>query len=230
MLHESCKIRVMEAFLETAKVALKGNNKKIQYILDDLSIEVLNMEGDDFSEYDYGLLVGNTPRAVELEQAIKNYTQAFLQNGGSLSTVMDIYFSPSLVDMRRKLENAEDEQHQRASEQAQQQLQQQEAQHKEIMEREDRKLQLEDIISQREDATKRYIADLSKGLDMNESRDVDGIEDPLDRDKFNLDVQKHRDDYLLKIKNLDNDMLKHKDQMEAKKVDQSISRIKKKSV
>ena len=59
---------------------------------------------------------------------------------------------------------------------------------------------------------------------------TDGIENPLDREKFELDKQKRRDDYIAKMKALDNDMKKHKDQMESKKVDQSIARIKKKNI
>ena len=90
-------------------------------MLDDQTIEILNMDGDEFAESDYGILVTNTPKSIELEQAIKQYAQAFIQNGGSMSTIMDIYFSPSLMDMRRKLETAEEEMHQRNSEASQQQ-------------------------------------------------------------------------------------------------------------
>ena len=48
MQHEQCKIRVLECFLETAKVALKGKNLKVQNILDDQSIEILNMDDEEF--------------------------------------------------------------------------------------------------------------------------------------------------------------------------------------
>ena len=228
MLHESLKIRVLEAFLETAKVALRGvENKKIQYILDDQTIEILNMEGDEFAESDYGILVTNTPKTIELEQAIKQYAQAFIQNGGSMSTIMDIYFSPSLMDMRRKLETAEEEMAQRQSASSdeqnkiareQMQLQQENV----VAERE-----LQDLLNQRDNETKVYL----KELELSSTPEVgdDGIENPLDREKFELDKQKRRDDYIAKMKALDNDMKKHKDQMDSKKIDQSIARIKKKT-
>ena len=57
----------------------------------------------------------------------------------------------------------------------------------------------------------------------------DGIQDPLEAEKFKLDIQKRKDDYILKMRKLDDDMKRHKDQMDAKKVDQSIARIKKKT-
>ena len=228
MLHESLKIRVLEAFLETAKIALRGaENKKIQYILDDQTIEILNMEGEDLAESDYGILVTNTPKTMELEQAIKQYAQAFIQNGGSMSTIMDIYFSPSLMDMRRKLETAEEEMVQRQSASAdeqnkitreQMQLQQENV----IAERE-----LKDLMNQRDNETKVYIEELK--LSATPEISDDGIENPLDREKFELDKQKIKNDYILKMKALDDNMKKHKDQMDAKKVDQSIARIKKKT-
>jgi hypothetical protein len=43
----------------------------------------------------------------------------FIQNGGTMSTIMDIYFSPS-SDMRRRLEDAEEQMHQRQNLQKQQ--------------------------------------------------------------------------------------------------------------
>jgi hypothetical protein len=228
MLHEQCKIRVLECFLETAKIALKGNNKKVQYILDDQSIEILNLDADEFCENDYGLVLTSSSKTQELESMIKQNAQAFLQNGGSMSTIMDIYFSPSLSDMRRRLEEAEEQTHQRNSEASQQQSKDAQAAMAQTMELENRKLELEDIKNQRDNETKRYIAELSNELNGEEVSD-DGIVNPLDEAKFQLDSQKRKDDYLLKIKALDQDMIKHKDQMEAKKIDQSINRIKKKS-
>lgn len=229
MQHESVKIRVLEAFLETAKVALRDTeNKKVQYILDDQTVEILNMEGEDFAESDYGILISSSAKATELEQAIKGYAQAFIQNGGSMSTIMDIYFSPSLMDMRRKLEIAEEEMSQRASEQAQEQNKIAREQMQAQIELENSKLQLEDTKNVRDNDTKRYVAELSKGIESSPIED-DGVENPLDRDKFLLDVDSKRKEYELKLKQLDQDMIKHKDAMEAKKVDQSISRIKKKS-
>lgn len=229
MLHESCKIRVLEAFLETAKVALRGaENKKIQYILDDQTIEILNMEGEEFAESDYGILVTNTPKTMELEQAIKQYAQAFIQNGGSMSTIMDIYFSPSLMDMRRKLETAEEEMSQRQSAQAEEQnkiAREQMAKNEEL---ENRKLELEDSLNQRDNDTKRYIAELTKNATGESSID-DGIENPLDREKFILDVESERNNYIAKMKALDNDMKKHDDNVELKKESNDIARIKKKT-
>lgn len=231
MQHEAVKIRVLEAFLETAKIALKDvENKKVQYILDDQTIEILNMEGETFAESDYGLLVSNTPKIIELEQAIKQYAQAFIQNGGSMTTIMDIYFSPSLMDMRRKLEIAEEQMQQNQSQQAQDANKTQQEANVAMVELENKKLQLEDLKNQRDNETRRYVADLSKDVDKDGVEDTDGITDPLEFNKFELDVESKRNDYVLKIKALENDMLKHNDNVELKKESNQISKIKKKTI
>jgi hypothetical protein len=229
MQHENCKIRVLEAFLETAKVALKGKNKKTQHILDDQSIQILNIDGETFSENDYGLVITASSKTQELEQMIKQNAQAFLQNGGSLSTIMDIYFSPSLMDMRRRLEEAEEQMHQRQSESSQQANEIQQKANEAAIEMENRKLELEDIISQREDATKRYIADLGHQEGSMEVPD-DGIKDDIAYEKLGLDKEKLKQDYLTKMKALEQDMIKHKDDIEIRKESNQISRIKKKTI
>jgi len=226
--HESVKLRVITAFMEAAKHALRSEgNKKVQYILDDQTIEILNMEGETFAESDYGLLVTSTSKTMELEQAIKQYAQAFIQNGGSMSTIMDIYFSPSLQDMRRKLENAEEEIHQRNSQQAdaQNKIAQEQMIKTEALEQQ--KLKLEEDKSIRDDGTKRYIAELSHGKETETTVDTND-ESELDRDKFNLDAETKSKDFMLKARAQDLDMIKHNDQMELGRESNQISRIQKK--
>jgi len=58
--HESVKKRVMECFLETAKVALRGRNKKFPYLLPDFALKMVDIDGDEFAECDYGLVVDNS--------------------------------------------------------------------------------------------------------------------------------------------------------------------------
>lgn len=227
MQHENCKIRVLECFLETAKEALRGQNKKVQHILDDQSIEILNIDGDTFSENDYGIVITSSSKTAELEQMIKQNAQAFLQNGGSMSTIMDIYFSPSLSDMRRRLEDAEEQMHQRQSESSQQANETQQKANDAAQALATRKLDIEELWHQREDATKRYIAELSHDMGNNDVNN-DGITDPLDQQKLQLDATKHRDDYILKMKSLEQDMKKHNDNTELKQESNQIARIKKK--
>ena len=220
MQHENVKLRVLTAFLETAKIALKGKNPKVQYILDDQTIQTLNVDGDVFCEADYGVVATNSSKTQEMEQTIKGYAQSFLQNGGNLSTIMDIYFSPSLADMRRKIEIAEDDLHQKNSEASQQQAKLAEQQQAQELQLEQAKMKLEDTINIRDNETKLQIAQMSQeGLDT----DLNNDGDSLDAEKLNLEERKFQDDrtnssndLMVKIKSLQNDMEKHRDNVKLK--------------
>ena len=205
--HEKVKLRVLKAFLETAKIALRGNNKKVQYVLDDQTIQMLNMDGDMLSEADYGLVLTSSTKSAELEQTLKQYAQAFLQNGGRLSSIMDIYFSPSLSDMRRKLELAEDkieERNAQAQEQANK-IAQQQMEAEQMLEQ--AKLKLDEANNIRNNETAKYIAELKL------SESGDGIIDESEVNKMNFDMQKHQDEKMIKIRDLDDKMKMHNDKM-----------------
>tara|TARA_R110000772_G_scaffold54130_2_gene123608 strand:+ start:10260 stop:12668 length:2409 start_codon:yes stop_codon:yes gene_type:complete len=226
--HEKVKLRVLAAFLETAKVALKGENKKVQYILDDQSIELLNINGEEFCESDYGVVCTSSTKAAELEQLLKQNAQAFIQNGGSMSSIMDIFFSPSLADMRRKLEITEEEMFARQSKQSEDANKLAMQAQEQLMALEQAKLQLDDTKNIRDNETDIYIAELKAQTDGQEETSDDGIEDPLAKEKLNLDKDKVKKDHFIKIKSLQDSMSMHKDKMvrEDKKIAVSRSRPK----
>tara|TARA_R110000822_G_scaffold302649_1_gene426911 strand:- start:2112 stop:4526 length:2415 start_codon:yes stop_codon:yes gene_type:complete len=213
--HEAVKIRCLTAFLETAKVALKGDNKKVQYILDDQSIQMLNIDGNEFNEADYGIVCTSSTKAMELEQLLKQNSQALMQNGGSMSSIIDIFFSPSLSDMRRKLEITEEEMFARQNQGQEQANKLQQQAQEQAMQLEQAKMQLDDGKNIRDNETKIYIADLKAQTDMlaGDDTDGDGIVDPLNREKLDLDKDKARKDHLVKMKKLSQDMVQHDDKM-----------------
>ena len=65
--------------METAKIALKGRTKKFSYILGDTSTRIMEVDGDDFAESDYGLAVDNSNGTQELHQKLDMLAQAALQ-------------------------------------------------------------------------------------------------------------------------------------------------------
>ena len=114
-IHEDLKRRVLECLLETAKIALKGRSKKFQYILADHSMQIMNIDGDEFAECDYGLVVDNSNQVQELNQKLDGLAQAALQNQSlSFSTIMKLYGSSSIAEKQRFVENDEREIRERA--------------------------------------------------------------------------------------------------------------------
>ena len=221
--HEDVKKRALECLLETAKIALKGRSKKFQYILADSSMRVMDVDGDEFAESDYGLLVDNSQGAQELSQKLDMLAQAALQNQTlSFSTIMKLYNSSSLAEKQRIVENDERKIQERNQQLQQQQLQvqQQEAQMKQQAEL--ARMEHEALMNTEDNETKIIVAQIAASVKVDDN-DNDGIQEPmseeareklkeqvrqfdarlaLDRDRLQFDKSKAKTDAELKRKQL----------------------------
>lgn len=168
--HEDVKKRVLECFLETAKIALKGRNKKFQYILSDNSMRVIDIDGDEFAEADYGLVVDNSNGVQELNAKLETLAQAGLQNQTlSFSTIMKLFGSSSLAEKQRLVEKDERNIQERQAQAQQQQLQAQQQEANQKAQIEQAKMQQEDVLNQRDNETKILIANIqasSRNIDL----------------------------------------------------------------
>lgn len=227
MKHEDVKKRVLTAFVETAKMALKDNNTKVQYILNDQSTEILNIDGAELSEIDAGIAITSSTKTKELMETMKQLSQAFLQNGGSFSTVMDIYLSPSLADMRRRIEEAERDNAEREAQASQDQMKAQQAQleAEQVNKEADRQLKKYEIDTKAStDIQKAIITSMDKTLDRDGSDD--GIEDPskvlIENEKLEITKDKNKKDHIQKMLKLKQDWEVHLDKM--KREDKKIAK------
>lgn len=221
VVHEDVKKRVLECFLETAKIALRGRSKKFSYILSDNSQRIMDIDGDEFAEADYGLVVDNSNGIQELNQKLDTLAQAALQNQTlSFSTIMKLFSSSSLAEKQRLVEKDERAIQERQAQAQQQQLQVQQQEIEQKAQMEQAKMQQEDALNQRDNETKILIAQINANS-RNEEEDTMEPEFSeeakanlmekirqfderlkLDRDKLSLDKKKHEDDVILKRKAL----------------------------
>lgn len=219
--HDDVKRRALECFLETAKIALKGRNKKFQYLLSDGSMRVMDIEGDEFAECDYGLVVDNSNAIQELQQKMDMLAQAALQNQKlNFSTIMKLYNSSSLAEKQRMVEKNEQELIQRQQEAQQQQVELQQQQMQAEAQAKEADMQLKDQLNQRDNETKIIVATISAQSSMTD----DGVQEPefseeakakllenmrqfdqrlkLDRERLAFDKEKARTDSELKRKQI----------------------------
>lgn len=218
VIHDGVKKRAIECFLETAKIALKGRKKKFSYILSDGTNMIVDIDGDEFAEADYGLVVDNSRGTQELSQKLDILAQAALQNKIlSFSTIMKLYGSHSLAEKQRLVERDEQLMQERSSQAQQQQLEtQQQIAQMEAQQRQS-ELQQKEQANIRDNETKILVAQIQK-------EDNDGIKEyefseearanllekirefdeklKLDKDKLKLDERRHRDDIALKRKTM----------------------------
>lgn len=128
--HELVKVKVLECLLETAKYAWKDKaNKKIQYVLDDGSTMLLNIDGEQFNESEYGLQISNSANNQKLLNSMMQLAQAAIQNDKmNFSQLLDIYSTESLSSIRRKIERAERDKFKRDQQAQEQQVKMQQEQ------------------------------------------------------------------------------------------------------
>jgi len=196
MKHESVKKRAITIFLETAKQALKGTNKKVQYILDDLSIQILDVDGNEFADADYGVLVTSDKNTKQFRQSLIENAQAALQNQLiKYSDLFAIYSSSSLVEMRKTIETSEnkaDEQRQIENEANAEAAQAQQQQAQALLEFqqyiESTKLQIE----QNKILLEKYKIDIENGVNIEELT--------LKSKELESEINKQSDDLTLKTK------------------------------
>nr|DAG99708.1 MAG TPA: portal protein [Crassvirales sp.] len=157
--HDNLKKRVLECFLETAKIALRGTNPKFQNILPDTSIQMMMIPGDEFAECDYGLVVDSSSATNNLNMKIDQLAQAALQTQTlSFSSIIKLYSSASIAEKINMIQQNEIEMQQAAQKRHEQEMQmQQEMQQKELEHRQ-LEMQLQDAINQRNNETKLKIA------------------------------------------------------------------------
>ena len=120
-MHDDTKRRALECFLEEAKMSIRGGSKKFQYILSDMSRGIMDIDGDDFCECDYGIVMDSSSDTQKLYANIEQIGQAAMQRGETkLSALMKLYTSASLNEKIRIIENSEREVAEQQAQQAQQ--------------------------------------------------------------------------------------------------------------
>ena len=219
-LHDNLKKRVLECFLDTAKIAFKGKHKKFPYILSDNSIAIMDIDGDEFAESDYGLVVDNSQDAQRLSQTMDTLAQAALQNQAlSFSTITRLYSSISIAEKQRLIETDERAMLERQNQAQQEQLQAQQQVAQMQLQQKQEELEQKEQSNIRDNETKLMIATIQAN---SKYKSEDGIEEPsplekeallekirefdekhkLDKERLEFDKQKAETDARLKEKQI----------------------------
>jgi hypothetical protein len=123
MFHEKIKLQTLKTMLEVAKYAYRGKKLAVQYITDDHTQVLEDIDGDDFREIDFGIDIAYSPEYSKIYSQLQSLAQAGMQNDKiNFSQIMDIMMDPSIASVRRKIETAEQEKFERDSTASQNQM------------------------------------------------------------------------------------------------------------
>lgn len=161
-IHEDVKKRALECFLETAKIALKGRTLKFNHILGTGALQISEIDGDEFAENDYGLIVDSSNATQELNSKMDMLAQAALQNQAlGFSTIMKLYGSCSLAEKQRMVEANEKKLQEQQQQQQQQQMETQQMQIQQQAATEQARMEQEYKIHSEDNETKILIAEIN---------------------------------------------------------------------
>lgn len=215
--HDDVKKRALECFLETAKIALKGHAKKFTYLLPDHTQRIIDIDGDEFAECDYGIVVDNSEQSQALNQNLGQLAQAALQNQLlDFTSLMKLYGSSSLAEKQRIVEVSEKKAMQRVEQQQQQQTELQQQQMQQQARMQQQQLEQQDMMNQRDNETRIIVAQINSKAEADRLAIInhdDGVEEPVFTEEAKANLKEKIREFDAKLK-LDRQKL----ELEKKKV------------
>lgn len=118
--HNEVKRRVYTGLIEVAKIAWR-KGKVMQYVSDDLAIEMVEIEEFEFENSDFSVFVSNMAKDREIKAKIEQLAQvAMEQQKADLSTIIDTILNDSPKDIANTIRRAEQEFYKREQDKAKQ--------------------------------------------------------------------------------------------------------------
>lgn len=221
--HDDTKRRTLECFLEQAKGALRGRSMKFQYILSDNSRKIMEIDGDEFAECDYGLVVDNSNDTQKLYSQIETLAQAALQNQLlDFSSILKLYTSASLQEKIRIVDGAQKRMNQQQAEQIQQQQQLEQQRIQADQQVRMAEMQQRDLINQRDNETRIEVANINSRAEyLRLGIYEDENNEELRREEMEIDREKLREEirqFDAELRQKDKELDQKKD-IEMKKLD-----------
>ncbi len=192
--HQEVKRRAYTALIEIAKIAYR-DGLTAQYVLDDLGLQILQLEENEFENSEFSVFVSFANKDNELKSKLDNLVQIALQQEKvNLSTVVEAIQNDSPRDIVNILRKAEEEYQQRveAQQKAEQEqnnanIQAQQQMHQEEMADRQAERDLKQYIADTTNETKIQVAEIGVySRQENLDQDNDGIPDPVELAQLSL--------------------------------------------
>jgi len=202
-LHNSVKKNVMNTLLNVAKIAYRNSNLKVlNYVLDDMSRQTLNVDISLLDNATLGLFIEDSTEAQETRDLIKSLAHAAMQNQAiEFSDILSVVKEKGTQEAEEVLKASEKERQQReqAAQLRDQEFKAAEEEKKRAHDKEMHQWALDEIIVKEEERRKTVVqtqAMLSVGFNENKDFDNDGELDVMEIAKFSTEAN-------IKVRELD---------------------------
>lgn len=227
-LHNYVKRNVMQALLETAKIAYADSKpRKLSYVLDDMSVQMFDLDIGMLDNSTLGLFVSNSAKAEEAKEIIRQLTHAALQNQKvELSDVIAVIRQEGIIEAEETLKVAElnRREYEQSIQQQQNQAQAQENEKARDFEREKHEMEKEKIILKEEQRRETVVAQAAlTGMSFNPDSDTDrdGVNDFLEIAKYGVDA-----DIKKSKQQLDREKFEHQKEVDSARIKNDEEKIK----
>ena len=220
-LHNYFKRDVLQALLETAKVAYSNSKKqKLCYFLDDMSKAIIDMDINLLDNSTLGIFISNSSKAQEVKDMIGQLTHAAMQNQKvELSDVIAVIRQESIIEAEETLKLAEDrrnKQEQQANDNNNKAKSDSEEKQREFL-RETWKHEADMIVLKEEEKRETEIqkaAIMGASFNPDQDKDNDGINDFIEIAKHGLNVDIKQQNVQLQRDKFEYDKIKNNKQLE----------------
>lgn len=227
-LHNYLKRNVLQALIETAKIAYSGTKKKkLTYFLDDMSRRVIDLDIGLLDNSTLGIFVSNSAKAEEAKDLIRQLAHAALQNQkAELSDVIAVIRQDSIIEAEETLQAAEAKRNQQeqASSQATLKAQAEEAEKEREFKREEWQHEKDMVVLKEEERRETEVvkgALVGASFNPDQDSDGDGENDFIEIAKNGLDAEIKRQKNQLDSAKFEHQ--KQQDEIKNKQTDKKLS-------
>lgn len=231
-LHNYLKRNVLQALIETAKIAYSQNPKdKLSYVLDDMSVQMFKLDMDLLDNSTIGIFISNSAKVEETKDMIRQLTHAALQSQKvEFSDVISVIRQSSIVEAEEVLKVAEENRREYEMKLQQQQGEQQKQleQIKEQHAQKEHEREKELIVLKEEERRKTEIVKGSiVGMSFNpdQDKDGDGVNDFLEIAKHGLNAEVQQSKVQLEREKFENQKITEKKKLEQKDEELKLKKI-----
>jgi hypothetical protein len=206
---------VLESLLQYSQAAWKDKSIIKQYVLDDGSIETLNLTPTGFENSDFGVFISNSSKDNEVFQTLKQLTQPLLQNDkATMVDIIKIFKATSVQQLQQQIEESELKAQQMQSQQLEENRRMAQEAQKFQLEQQERQRQHELEIERMKAQTDLAVAGLKAQVDSEKNAPN---ETNLERAKFELDKEIAKEKIKLDKKKLEQDKKLKEEQLRIQK-------------
>ena len=187
--HEKLWENILNSLLQCAQSVWQKKSIIRQYVLDDMSVQTLQLTPSSLENSDFGVFVSNSTRDNELFDSLKNLAQPLLQNDkAKFSDIIKLLKSTSVRELELNIKESEKQLQQeaieqiRAQQEAQMQAQQMQVQLKEREFAHEREMQAQKDAAALE-------RELIKATGFGADVDENSIPDPLEYKQFQQELK-----------------------------------------